>query len=89
MQTADGGTRPSAVKRETTMSRRAGPSLAVDRTGQYEAVLDRGCFVSSRCTSCPLCVCVKEMRAAERGEFTAAWRTIARYMAPPDQTIEA
>ncbi len=45
---------------------------------------DTGCFVSPRCTSCPLRICVKEMRSAERGEFTAAWRTLQRYMAPAD-----
>ncbi len=53
-----------------------------------DAPPDRGCFVSPRCVDCPLRVCVKEMRHAERGEFTAAWRTIARYMAPPDRTLE-
>ncbi len=37
-----------------------------------------------RCTDCPWCLCIKELPAAERGEFTAALRVVRRSLAPAD-----
>lgn len=53
-----------------------------------DAPPDRGCFVSPRCTACPLNRCVLEAPAAELAAFRAAWRTIAKYATPADRTLE-
>ncbi len=70
------------------MTRRAGPSIVADRAGYYESAPDTGCQYAARCVECPWSECIKELGTRERREFTAAWRTIARWMAPADRALE-
>lgn len=69
------------------MSRRGGPSIVVDRAGQYESAPDTGCQYAAKCTACPWNQCVKELPTRQRGEFMAALRLVRSYLAAADSAI--
>jgi hypothetical protein len=46
------------------------------------AAPDRGCRFWPRCVTCPFRDCVLELPARQRVEFTTAWQTVLKYVAP-------
>ena len=46
------------------------------------ALPDRGCAYAPRCQTCPWLVCIQTLSPKKRGEFTAAWTLLRRYLAP-------
>jgi hypothetical protein len=67
--------------------RPAGHTAPAPQHRPEAAAPDRGCNAWGRCTSRPFHVCIAELPADERGEFSSAWRTVLRYVAAPGETI--